>query len=274
MIKVILIDDESIVRKGLTATINWQKFNMEVVGDAANGQRGWELFLEKSPEVVITDIVMPELNGIELAQKIKHFTPDTKILLLSCHRDFEYAQEGMRLGASGYILKTAFQDEEFEAYLQQFTDEINKSKEEIQISANTDKFKIEQKFKVVLDKLPDPIQKAVYLITSDLSRSFSSVEVAHNIGLSRSHFSTLFKKSVGESFYAFTEKMKLDSASELLESTTLLCKRLGRWLGYRTVNISANGLKNAQDRHHQSIVKQKEESNRTNLPQLKNSCKK
>ena len=124
MIKVIVVDDEYIVRKGLMATVNWQKYNMEVVADASNGQKGWEVFLEHSPEVVITDIVMPEQNGIELARKIKQAAPNTKILLLSCHRDFEYAQEGIKLGASGYILKTAFQDEEFEEYLKQFSDEI------------------------------------------------------------------------------------------------------------------------------------------------------
>ena len=71
MIKVIVVDDEHIVRKGLIATVNWQDFNMEVVGDASNGKKGWELFLEQSPDVVITDIVMPEQNGIELARKIK-----------------------------------------------------------------------------------------------------------------------------------------------------------------------------------------------------------
>ena len=104
---------------------------MEVVGDAANGKKGWELFLEQSPDVVITDIVMPERNGIELARKIKEKAPRTKILLLSCHRDFEYAQEGLNIGASGYILKTAFQDQEFEEYLQRFADELEKQEEKI-----------------------------------------------------------------------------------------------------------------------------------------------
>ena len=68
---------------------------------------------------------MPEVNGIELARKIKQSSPATKILLLSCHRDFTYAQEGMNIGASGYILKTAFQDQQFEEYLKRFEGEIN-----------------------------------------------------------------------------------------------------------------------------------------------------
>jgi YesN/AraC family two-component response regulator len=231
MIKVILVDDEYIVRKGLIATIDWQKYNMVVAGEAANGQKGWELFLENKPAVVITDIVMPEMTGIDLARKIKEEAPDTKILLLSCHRDFEYAQEGIRLGASGYILKTAFQDEEFEEYLKRFADEIDKAEEEVPAEEAAHEEFYEWKFKVTVDKWPEPIQKAVQLITEDLSKSHSSVDIAHEVSLSRSHFSTLFKKSVGESFYDFTEKVKLTAACELLEATTLTLQQIGEKIG-------------------------------------------
>ena len=125
MIKVMIVDDELIVRKGLIATVDWGKYQMTVIADAPNGQKAWEIFEEHCPEIVITDIVMPEMNGIELARKIKQSSPETKILLLSCHRDFTYAQEGMNIGASGYILKTAFQDQQFEEYLKRFEGELN-----------------------------------------------------------------------------------------------------------------------------------------------------
>jgi len=226
VIKVIVVDDEYIVRKGLMATVNWKKFNMEVVADATNGQKGWEMFIEHTPEVVITDIVMPEQNGIELARKIKQTAPDTKILLLSCHRDFEYAQEGIKLGASGYILKTAFQDHEFEEYLKQFADEIQKSEDKEQDTNGTEDLTYG-----VDEKWPEPIQKAVQLITKDLSKSYSSVDVAYEVGLSRSHFSTLFSKSVGESFHTFTEKLKLNAACDLLQTTSLTLQEIGEKVG-------------------------------------------
>lgn len=94
-IKVLIADDESIVRRGLMATVNWGQFNMAVVADAPNGQKAWEAFLLHEPEVVITDIVMPEMDGIELAKRVKEKAPNTRVLLLSCHRDFEYAQKGV-----------------------------------------------------------------------------------------------------------------------------------------------------------------------------------
>lgn len=131
-IKVLIADDEVIIRRGLRSTVPWDKYNMEVVADAPNGARGWEAFLEHRPELIITDIVMPEMNGIEFARKVKEQAPQTKILLLSCHRDFDYAQQGIKLGASGYLLKTAFNDEELEEYLEGFRREIESAAHEQQ----------------------------------------------------------------------------------------------------------------------------------------------
>ncbi|USK48178.1 response regulator [Bacillus sp. CMF12] len=123
-LKVLLVDDDTIVRKGLKATVDWDKYGMRVAAEAPNGKRGWEEFLKHEPEIVITDIVMPEENGLDLARKIKAEFPQTKILLLSCHKDFEFAQEGIKLGASGYLLKTAFEDEELNHFLSVFNKEI------------------------------------------------------------------------------------------------------------------------------------------------------
>jgi two-component system response regulator YesN len=123
-IKVLIIDDERLVRTGLITTVNWEKFDMHVVSDAPNGEIGWQQFLEHRPELVMTDIVMPHLNGIELAIKIKEAAPETKILLLSCYSDFAYAQQAIRFGISGYVLKTQFSDEEMEGYLSRIQKEI------------------------------------------------------------------------------------------------------------------------------------------------------
>lgn len=129
-IKVLIVDDDTIVRRGLKATVDWDKYNMTVVGDAPNGKRGWEEFLVHEPEVVITDIVMPEENGLEFSRKIKAHAPQTKILLLSCHKDFEFAQEGLKLGASGYLLKTVFDDQELDHFLSRFQNELAGTQQE------------------------------------------------------------------------------------------------------------------------------------------------
>lgn len=123
-IKVLIADDESIVRQGLRTIGPWERYGMEVVAEAPNGKKAYEAFIEHRPQVVITDIVMPEVNGIELATQVKQSAAETKILLLSCHRDFEYAQRGIELGASGYLLKTALNAENLGKYLDRFQTEI------------------------------------------------------------------------------------------------------------------------------------------------------
>lgn len=110
-IKVLIVDDEQLVRKGLRMTINWEQHQMVVVDDASNGSIGWQKFLEHQPQLVITDIVMPEMTGIELAQKIKKEAPETAIMFLSCHRDFNYAKDGIQLGVHDYIVKTDMDDD-------------------------------------------------------------------------------------------------------------------------------------------------------------------
>ena len=131
LIKVLIVDDDTIVRRGLRATINWSHYGMKVISEAPNGKRGWEEFLKYHPDIVITDIVMPEENGLDFARRIKAYSPRTKILLLSCHKDFEYAQEGLKLGASGYILKTVFEDSELDHFLTSFQQELSQSTKEV-----------------------------------------------------------------------------------------------------------------------------------------------
>lgn len=92
---------------------------MEVVDDAPNGSLGWQKFEQHRPQLVITDIVMPEMDGIELAKKIKAAAPDTAILFLSCHRDFVYAKSGIQIGVHDYIVKTDMDDEYMGQALQQ-----------------------------------------------------------------------------------------------------------------------------------------------------------
>ncbi|MDF2959160.1 MAG: hypothetical protein K0S39_895 [Paenibacillus sp.] len=123
-IKVMIVDDEQLVRQGLRMTVNWEKHQMTVVADSPNGMLGWESFLKHRPHVVITDIVMPEMDGIELARKIKADYPETKILFLSCHRDFAFAKQGIQLGISDYIVKTNFDDEQMDDFLAKIRQEL------------------------------------------------------------------------------------------------------------------------------------------------------
>ena len=105
MFKVLIIDDEPIIRKGLKNIINWKNFGCEVCGEASDGLDGSELIQKHLPDIIITDIKMPEVDGLTMLRKIRSSVPDSKIIILTGHRDFDYVHEALKLGAFDFLLK-------------------------------------------------------------------------------------------------------------------------------------------------------------------------
>lgn len=103
-IKIMIADDHEIVRNGLRSLLE-KELDMEVIAEADNGRNAVRLALELAPDVVIMDIAMAELNGIEAARQIISALPRTKVIALSMHADKRYVMEMLKAGASGYILK-------------------------------------------------------------------------------------------------------------------------------------------------------------------------
>lgn len=104
MIKVLIVDDHHIVRRGLLFFLKTQK-DIIVVGEAANGEEAVRLVAERCPDVVMMDLVMPGMDGIEATRKIKELSPQTKVLILTSFSDEDYVIPAIRAGASGYQLK-------------------------------------------------------------------------------------------------------------------------------------------------------------------------
>lgn len=105
MKKLILVDDEIDVRTSISALVDWEKFGFELVGEAGNGQEGLSLVEELQPDVVLTDIKMPIMDGIEMSHNIHELDPTIRIIFLSGHERFEYAQSAIRLNIEEYLLK-------------------------------------------------------------------------------------------------------------------------------------------------------------------------
>lgn len=106
MLKIILIDDHEMVRLGLKSFFNLQE-DIEVVGEAINGKDGITLALEKRPDVVVMDLVMPEMDGVEATLQLLSEWPEAKILVLTSYLDNEKIYPVIEAGARGYMLKTS-----------------------------------------------------------------------------------------------------------------------------------------------------------------------
>ena len=105
MIKVLVVEDEKIIREGLIESISWELLNCEVVGQGRNGQEGLELIKTLNPDLVITDIKMPILDGLEMIEQAMQNGFEFKAIILSSYSEFEYAKRGIQLGVLDYILK-------------------------------------------------------------------------------------------------------------------------------------------------------------------------
>ncbi|RPI30000.1 MAG: DNA-binding response regulator [Chloroflexota bacterium] len=109
-IKVFLAEDHAVVREGLKLLVNSQP-DMTVVGEAGDGRSAWQHAIETKAEVVVMDVTMPELNGVEATRLLRENAPTIKVLALTVHEDKGYLRKLLELGASGYVLKKAAADD-------------------------------------------------------------------------------------------------------------------------------------------------------------------
>jgi len=105
MLKVFLVEDEIVMREGMKKNIDWEKEGFTFVGDAGDGELAYPMILEKKPDIVITDIRMPFMDGLELSRLVKKELPQTRIILLSGYDEFQYAKEAIEIGITDYLVK-------------------------------------------------------------------------------------------------------------------------------------------------------------------------
>ena len=106
MYKLLIVDDEKQVREGLKRLLPWQDYGITIIGEAINGREArWESYEDQRPDIVLLDIQMPVMNGLELAKRIHGQYPECKFIVLSGYNDFARVREAMKYGAVDYLLK-------------------------------------------------------------------------------------------------------------------------------------------------------------------------
>lgn len=125
MINAFLVDDEYFVRKGLISVLPWNQYGIQVVGEAGNGMEALKTLNNHDVDLLITDLVMPVMSGIDLMKKVKIKFPHIYIVVLTCHDDFEYIQKSLRIGAIDYIVKTELEKGMLEESLNRISSRIS-----------------------------------------------------------------------------------------------------------------------------------------------------
>ncbi len=172
MFKVMIVDDESIIRKGLRNAVNWKVFDCEVVGEASDGMEGYKLINQLHPDIIITDIKMPEVDGLTMIREIRDIIPQSKIIILTGYRDFDYAREAIKLGAFDFLLKPT-KIEELNSVIKRAVKELKFQKDK---DAEFGKFKkiFEQNIPVLRERL---LYNIMYEISTNDSEINANLEV-------------------------------------------------------------------------------------------------
>lgn len=128
-IKVFLVEDEMVIRRGIKNSIDWEKEGYIFFGEASDGELAYPMIIKEKPDILITDIRMPFMDGLELCKLVKKELPNIKILILSGYDEFDYAKEAIRLGVTEYLLKPISSGKLLEA-LNGVSESIRREKED------------------------------------------------------------------------------------------------------------------------------------------------
>ena len=111
MLRLIIVDDEYLLRQLIRNIIDWKALDIEVVGEMASAELAMRQLESLKPDIILTDICMPDIDGLTFAEKIKGRNPDTKVIAITGYDNFEYAKRGICIGLDGYILKPINEEE-------------------------------------------------------------------------------------------------------------------------------------------------------------------
>ena len=142
MIKVLIADDEPLVRAGIKTVLPWNMYGFDVISEAADGKEAYEKILKLKPDILITDIKMPGMDGITLLKRLKQEKISIQSLVLSCFDEFELVREAMKYGAHAYIRKLSIDPAKLLEVLKEMKEAISDQPEKnASFSLNTDDLK-------------------------------------------------------------------------------------------------------------------------------------
>lgn len=125
MYKVIVVDDDYPMLEFLSAVTPWERLGLQLAGTFQDGLAAWEAGQKIAPDIVIADIGMPGIDGLELIRRMKELNPSTRTVVISCHDEFEYARQALKLGVTEYLLKETLHPKDVEELLQRVTAELD-----------------------------------------------------------------------------------------------------------------------------------------------------
>ena len=234
MFKLLIVDDEALLRRGIRTLIDFEALNITTVLEAANGVDALKIFKAESPELILLDINLPHITGLELAEQFKTFNPYCSIAMLTGYDYFDYMQKALRLGVDDYILKPLTAKEIFEV-LTRLIHNFEQTKRLREVDAvvsnlSTESAPLPELLKPLEISLKETIDQ--HLFESDFSLS----KLSDLLGYNSSYISSLAKTTLGMTFQDYVLSHRLERAKLLLLTTSLKNYEISEKVGFTDVN--------------------------------------
>ena len=225
-LKVVVVEDEYYVRKGIIGSFNWKELGCEVTGEAANGKKGSEIIEELRPDIVITDVEMPVMNGIEMVRLLKSKQVEAGYIFLTAHQKFTYVHSALKLEAVDYLLKP-FRYEDLKS-------SIEKVREKLLMKSQRSKGKIDIEKKIHAKN--NYIKETISYVKNNYVKDISNITVAEYLDINSAYFCRLFKKETGYTFGQYLTHYRIKVAADLLANFDIRVSEVAEQVGYTDSN--------------------------------------
>ena len=230
MLKVLVVEDEEMIRKGIVLAVDWAALDCVVVGEAANGAQALEAVERYDPSLIITDLKMPVMDGLEMLRQLRERGNNAFVIILTAYDSFSYAQTALRLGAVDFLLKP-FHDGELEqavTRLKQRMDRAGQGGEKGPAPLPLPELKKGDKSKYVLEAM-------AYIGEHYHEPSIGVAAIAQHLGISEGHLSHTFKKETDYTLLNYLTRYRIHRAMELLRDCRLKVYEVAEQVGYRDI---------------------------------------
>lgn len=223
MLKVLIVEDEEMIRKGIVLTVDWAALDCVVVGEATNGVQGLEAARRLEPSLIITDLKMPQMDGIEMLTALRAEGCTAYVIILTAYDNFAYAQSALRLGAVDYLLKP-FHDGDLE-------NAVNRIQQRRQPAAEATPIGAARKG----DKSKYVLEAMDYISKHYNEPDISVGTVAQSLNISEGYLSHTFKKETDYTLLNYLTRYRIHKAMELLKDCRVKVYEVAEQVGYRDI---------------------------------------
>ncbi len=224
MLKVLVVEDEEMIRKGIVLAVDWAAMDCVVVGEAANGVEALEAVERLNPSLIITDLKMPRMDGIEMLRCLRERGNHVYVIILTAYDSFTYAQSALRLGAVDFLLKP-FHDGDLEQAVTALRRRMGGAEREEPALPGLKKG---DKSKYVLEAMD-------YIGKHYQDPNISISDIALDLGISEGHLSRTFKKETDYTLLNYLTRYRIHKAMELLRDCRVKVYEVAAQVGYRDI---------------------------------------